>query len=474
MGSMLARGFALSQLFSLAIVVNCSSDSNSGTPPTPDASTVAADASTADAQADAAGSCTYRRIAASYTGRRQVEHLVIALDASRTMCTVGASPGADFCVNPASNWRVAGNGIFQFSQSQRASGLKLSVIPWWGSVCTAAFNEPVLGGRLVLPFPKLEVLLKSNPATSSDAPPLGPAIRGISAYANPKAGANVGEPTAFALLTAGAGSGACGGLASGVTEVSNAKNAGMAPFILGFGGSIGDINALAQAAGTNGGKAFAINAAEDVQKALEQIAFPTSTCQFKPAAPVTAAELKTLRFGGSQGVPWKSDCADGNAFRIVSESPLVAELCPSACAAAAVRDGIFESGPDCKPVFDGRVRCGPTSGAAQYCDAGQVCCAGGPPQNAATGLKPYSSFVCAKDAAACPALPEAFVLGCDTGLDCASGGRCCLVPGAPSRSTCNADCSQTTLCDPSGAGIGCPNGLTCNPSVTLPGYGICR
>jgi hypothetical protein len=249
---MLVRGFVVAQLFSLTVVINCSSVSSNGAPPTPDASTTAADTGFVDT---AAGSCKYRRIAATYAGRRQVEHLVIALDASATMCTIaGATP----CLNPASNRRIANDGLIVFFRSAKAAGLYTSVFMYEELACTNSYDKPAFGDKVLLPFPKLEVGL--SPGQLGDRPPLGPAIREVSEYA----GRTPSLTTAFALLTGGAGSGACGGLASGATEITNAKNAGLAPFVLGFGGSVGDINALAQAAGTNGGRAFAINAAEDV------------------------------------------------------------------------------------------------------------------------------------------------------------------------------------------------------------------
>jgi len=105
-------------------------------------------------------------------------------------------------------------------------------------------------------------------------------------------------------------------------------------------------------------------------------------------------------------------------------------------------------------------------GNGPTCETGDVCCATGSLQNVTLGCS---------TASACSGTP----IACSTPEDC-PGAVCCGTETGTGQGThyvgvqCQASCNGITFCDPKNGGSDCPNNDTCNASMLLPGYYVCR
>jgi von Willebrand factor type A domain len=271
-------------------------------------------------------------------------HLVIAQDISGSMCQLPSESidiiGAN-CSRPGTKWQLTLAALNAFFSDPASVNSHASVITWSGATCSP-FETPLAPKDVALPDVAGSLSLALKASAPNGATPTSVAIDGAVKYAKKlQSTLTDGGKVVVALATDGSPT-SCGGLPTALTSAASAKTQGFAPYVIGVGSLIPKLDSIASAAGTNGGKAFLVqaNIAKELNDALKAIKQQSISCALKlPAAPAG----QSLDFGrvnvvsndgkGDVTVPYSQDCANASGWKYApnASNPDSIELCKSRC-----------------------------------------------------------------------------------------------------------------------------------------------
>ena len=271
-------------------------------------------------------------------------HLVLVLDRSNSMNDAIAG-------SKESKWTQALAALGAFFSSPQSEGITLDLIPFPSSEdkafsCNPAEYQSVPPGftaKLPDADQTLGKTLTALPRMSGT--PTRPALDGAIAYAKGLEKSLAGKANvALILATDGEPTGCAPNKIADVSGVVGAIKDSLKTYVIGLGDSLDNLNAIASAAGTNGGKAFLVTSAsasvtEDLTKALGSIRSAALTCNYEIPTPPEGKVLDVgqvnvvIESGGKQSlVKHSPDCSNAEGWRYDNErAPTRILLCDGAC-----------------------------------------------------------------------------------------------------------------------------------------------
>ncbi|OJY16068.1 MAG: hypothetical protein BGO98_25835 [Myxococcales bacterium 68-20] len=282
-------------------------------------------------------------------------HMVVVLDKSGSMCILGDSNSRD-CNNANSRWKQVTGALSSFFGNAGSAGITASLIPFPANgslpsnsaACTAASYQTPAEANVLLPDTQNQLTARMSSLTGAGGTPTRYAMEGAVAYAQTVEAQLAGKgKVVIVLATDGVPEYCSNNTIATTSSVAQAVAATIPTYVIGVGGALTDLNALAVAGGTNA--AFIISTAnagavgQSFAAAMETIRGASLTCEYSIPAP---PEGKTLDYnkvniqftpdgGTPKTLPYSADCANVGGWRYDSASaPTKILLCDGACATA--------------------------------------------------------------------------------------------------------------------------------------------
>jgi von Willebrand factor type A domain len=279
-------------------------------------------------------------------------HIVLSLDISGSMCeSVEGGSGRD-CSSPVSKWQQTRTALKAFFSSPDSKDSLASVMPWpsVGTQCNVN-SAPMTPADVQLPDTGNTLDSALNAQTPNNGgTPTAQAINAAVAHAQAlKAKLTDNGNVVVILATDGEPFGCTSNLNDAVSAATAAKAAGYAPYVIGVGPSLNNLNQIAAGAGTNMGKAFlvAANVSVSLNMALNEIKKKSLSCNLQIPTPTSGTinfKKVNLTFkptGGTERVLVQSqDCSnpDGWKYTPDANAPTGIELCSAACGTIRAAD----------------------------------------------------------------------------------------------------------------------------------------
>lgn len=286
-------------------------------------------------------------------GKTTPLHIVLSLDISGSMCEPVEGGGSRNCSSPVSKWQQTRTALKAFFASPDSKDSLASVMTWprVGSSCNIN-TAPLTPADVPLPDTgnTLDGAL-NNQTPNNGGTPTAQAINAAVAHAQALKASLTDNGDVVIIVATDGEPFACGSdLNDAAMAAGAAKTAGFAPYIIGVGSSLNNLNQIAASAGTNMGKAFLVsaNVATSLNTALAEIKKKSLSCTLLIPKPVDGGSLDfkkvNLTFknnsGQEQVIPYSQDCsnADGWKYTPDASSPTGIELCSGACTNTRTND----------------------------------------------------------------------------------------------------------------------------------------
>jgi von Willebrand factor type A domain len=253
--------------------------------------------------------------------------------------------------NKSSRWDPATKALKAFFADPTSAGFNASIqfFPIGNegsqSYCgSSTYQAPRIALR---PLPEAATFASSIDTTNFvTGTPTATALQGAVDYAKSTLAAHPDQKTVVILVTDGLPNN-CGDsdsqALSKVIGIASANALAVPTYVIGVGGALSSLNAIAQAGGTQAAilasTASPAQTAADIQTALGKIRGATLSCDFalpKPPAgqtlDVNAVNVVVTVAGKPQTLTYDKDCAAGGGWHYDNPSaPTKVELCPAAC-----------------------------------------------------------------------------------------------------------------------------------------------
>lgn len=282
-------------------------------------------------------------------------HMVVVLDTSGSMCILGDANPRD-CNNPNSRWKQVSGALSSFFGNAASSGITASLIPFPANgslpsnaaACTAAAYETPAEANVALPDTQNQLTDRMTSLTVAGGTPTRYAMEGAVAYAQTVEAQLAGKgKVVIVLATDGVPEYCSNNTIETTSTVAEGVAATIPTYVIGVGGALVGLNALAAAGGTD--TAFIISTAnagavgQSFAEAMESIRGASLTCEYAipdpPAGKALDYEKVNVQFipegGAAQTLPYSADCANAGGWRYDDASaPTIILLCDGACATA--------------------------------------------------------------------------------------------------------------------------------------------
>jgi hypothetical protein len=285
-------------------------------------------------------------------GKTQPLHIILSLDISGSMCEPVEGGGTRNCASPVSKWQQTRTALKAFFASADSKDSLASVMPWpaVGTQCNVN-PTPITPADVPLPDTGNTLDTALNGQTPNNGgTPTSQAINAAVAHAQALKASLTDNGNVVVILATDGEPAFCGtGLPEAVNAATAAKAAGYAPYVIGVGPSLNNLNQIAAAAGTNMGKAFlvAANVSTSLNMALAEIKKKSLSCTLQIPVPKSGTinfKKVNLTFkptGGTERVLAQSqDCSnpDGWKYTPDANAPTGIELCSGACGTIRAAD----------------------------------------------------------------------------------------------------------------------------------------
>jgi Mg-chelatase subunit ChlD len=272
-------------------------------------------------------------------------HMVVVLDKSGSMCEYTANQNPRDCNNPSSRWQQVTSALTSFFASAQSKGITVSLIafPLSSGTCNASTYQTPLRDDIALPDTGGILAAEIGKLTGDGSTPTRPALEGAINYGKTLEAKLEGKgKVAIVMATDGYPQDCSNNSIGSASNVAAAVKDTMPTYVIGVGSRLANLDALADAGGTD--KAFhvsttnAASVAQEFSDALAQIRGAQLACEYElPEAPAgETLDLDKVNVqitaGKTETLAYSADCAAPGGWRYDDPAaPTRIELCESAC-----------------------------------------------------------------------------------------------------------------------------------------------
>ena len=249
-----------------------------------------------------------------------------------------------------SKWTSCASGLTSFFGDAKSAGMSASLqfFPQSAECSTNVYAAPQVALRALPDSTTFANAISAN--NPNGGTPTVPALTGAVQYAQSIASSKPGDKVAIVLVTDGEPND-CNSTVQGVANVAASVASTIPTFVIGVGNT-GNLDAIAQAGGTNKATIVSTNSPQqtetDFQTALNAIRGITLACEYQlppPPQGETFDENKvnvvyTPTNGGPQTLTYNQNCTGGTGWHYDDPNkPTKIELCGTTCSGVQAASG---------------------------------------------------------------------------------------------------------------------------------------
>lgn len=278
-------------------------------------------------------------------------HMIVVLDKSGSMCEYTANQTPRDCNNANSKWQQVTTALASFFGAKESAGITASLVafPSNNDSCSASSYQTPLRADVTLPDSGGQLASDMRSLTGSGTTPTRYALEGTMAYAKQLQSRLAGKGKVVVVLATDGYPERCNNNEiSDSVQVASAVKASIPTYVIGVGGQLGNLKALAEGGGTTDALIISTQNASTVnqqfQAAIGQIRGASLSCDFALPQPEAGKELDPQKVnvnytpGGSttaETLDYSPDCKATQGWRYDNaDSPSRIQLCGDACTRA--------------------------------------------------------------------------------------------------------------------------------------------
>jgi hypothetical protein len=281
------------------------------------------------------------------TGNASPVHVIIALDTSGSMCqlvTEKSVDGGAQCFSANSKWNQTKLALASFFRDPASKNSAASLMPWASLFSCDVSATPLNPADVALPDTQGVLMQALGGVNPFGGTPTHQAINAAKTYATTlQSSVPAGEKIVIALVTDGMPSPECGSsiqIAGAAAQAAGA--AGFPVYVVGVGQAFTNLDGMAQAAGTNNGKAILVqnNVSTEFNAVLQNIKTKSIGCGLQLPKPEVGKEIDYTKVnlsrtanGTTETLRQSQDCSDPRGWKYLpnATAPTSIELCPALC-----------------------------------------------------------------------------------------------------------------------------------------------